>query len=839
LIAYAGRPDVQVEHHTIVTFDTDEHQIDDLGFRLPTGGLSQWRAGMDGKAVELDAPSKEGEAAFVHQFRWNKARLVGDRKGAHEGEKADGYLTGLPAMKSKPAVTVSLRDIWQKFPKELSVGPDYVAVHFWPDHGIDTFTPAEMYTRENIYKLWWFHQGNLLNLKFPQAAYDQLKEWDTASTWGYQMGDVEGMSESALGAYGEGVSIGNDFSVRLHARDEDAAVALREAKLFQMDPWARPTGRWNASTLVEDEIAPADASLYPKVEREIDTVFSDLYKVQVDGGTEYGMWTVANTHNHWDPVNRRAFLHRVWQAGHYRQMYTPWLLLFRGNSFDNLTWARASIDHYKNIDTINWSNPEKGLRWHEAGAMYHAKGFSPWGATRAGQAMTADVGRAGVANHFVNPDALLMKWLMTGDNRAHDLYMMWSDVVRKRHRGGLSTREYVNTFGEVLNLYRNLHDPDALVWIHASWKSLTGPDKKMMTMPFASQHGVWHKQYLFRLYNQVRDPAIVDAVKEYTDTYTGYQEANAFMYQRTGDVSYLQRNMEEIQDGALNEYHNPGDPLSGFDEAFHATGLARYQTLPYWIAAARKAGIREIVPPGVATMVYPYSPVSFQAGPGTPSSVEVIAIDEDDKPFAIHMEGLIGTDQHAMNVFAMSPDGKLIVERPYSQETHKVRYIGENALHYDIPSDGQNGAYRVQVRSHMVIFKAPYTTLAMEGVRLQADRKYIIRRKVDAYVSTTDDRPFTLTLEGTTQYMGADAAYARIEDAAGNIVLETSVLAGSQRASDSVTIEPAKHPGPWRLVTVSGLGPMVSWSGEAKGLVMAPTAAGAARIAAFVRELKD
>ena len=62
----------------------------------------------------------------------------------------------------------------------------------------------------------------------------------------------------------------------------------------------------------------------------------------------------------------------------------------------------------------------------------------------------------------------------------------------------------------------------------------------------------------------------------------------------------------------------------------------------------------------------------------------------------------------------------------------------------------------------------------------------------------------------------------RVEDAAGKVLLETTILNGSMRPSATVTLDARKQKSPWKLYVNGGrLG--LFWDGPADSLVIAPT----------------
>src|ERR1051326_748651 len=163
ITAYAGQPFLRISQHTIITYDTREYRIKDLGFHIAATNSATFRLGADGATKEGALPVAPA-TVFLHQDRYDHFRLVGLGTNKVEGAKSDGWFTIASSNAARPNVTVVLRDIWQKFPKEIEMGREGLTLHFWPKHGQRSFKQEDELDIKNIYKFWCFHQGELLNL---------------------------------------------------------------------------------------------------------------------------------------------------------------------------------------------------------------------------------------------------------------------------------------------------------------------------------------------------------------------------------------------------------------------------------------------------------------------------------------------------------------------------------------------------------------------------------------------------------------------------------------------------------------------------------------------------
>jgi hypothetical protein len=833
--AWAGQPLLRVLHRTVLTYDSDTNRLQDLGFRIGAPNGQEWRMGVDGKTLRGKVPVKDA-SVFLHQYRWDKLRVAGleivekgqKKIGEIAGAKSDGWVTLTPAGNEKgPGLSVCLRDVWQKFPKEMEITPTALVLHFWPKHGTRPFTQEEELAQGNIYKLWFFHQGRLMDLRFPSYAYDRLKDLHTQISW-----DPESMSEFAVNGNAQGVAVGNEFLIRLHAPEEEAAAAW--AALYQQDPHARTDPEWNVRTLVEGRMAARDAETFPEVEKDLDTLNADYLRVVIDGATEYGMWIYADVHNNWDVVNNRAFLHRVWQASHYRNVWTPWMLYFRGGPWSLLRWARPNTDHFMDVGTVNWADPKAPLKAHQPGAMYHCKGFTPWGTSRYGQ--TVYDSYLGIWGHWVNPDAFLMRWQIEGDGRARELYALWADTFRKSRIPTGPGREVGNTLGEMLNYYRASWDPDMLPLLNDMSDQLLAP--KLADWPHGYGFPVFNPFWFARLYDLTRDERVKQRVIEYSETY-GKSNAMvmAWCYQQTGDKKYIDASVQGgVYDHARQIYRNPGDPLDGYRSSFSNVGGWYYQGMPYWLQALKDAGMTKIGPASGHSL-YPSRASHPQYIPSEAPALELAALNPDGREFTIKLETLPGYDCYNPLVRVIAPSGKVILQHQAVRPKNS-RYNGEDIVRIAVPA-GEKGLYRVDFRNwENAPFVVPITTLPLEGTIIAPKAPCGSSGRCEVYLAPVGlEGPVTLEWSGDWRYDTSSIGYARVEDATGKLLYETTVLVGSKRPKDRFAI-PAGAPWPWRVYTSGGRGPMMEMLGGAKALAASPTPEGARALAAEMEKLK-
>jgi hypothetical protein len=841
-IVTAGIPEIQVQHHTVIAADTHSTRFREIGFAVPIVGAEEAIFGQDGEEVRTKLPAGT-RPAYQVQYRWDRARVAdlpkpGRNPGevlfeAKEGKRTDGRLS-LPlgpaaaadALEDdRPTLTALVRYMPEKFPRELAASRAALTVYSWPAHGLATFTTEEKLGRQEIYKLRWLHEGALLDFRFPSDAYTVLREWQNRIQW-----DPEDMLGTAVNSNARGVALNSEFALRL-APAAEATLPL--ARLYQAQPFARTPGTWNAATGVLGPLAPrapAD-SPFAAMETELDSAYPDYLKAVVERGAEFGMFIYGNTHNNLMPQENGVDLHRVWQASHYRQVWEPWLLFFRGNDFALLPWARAYADHFTDVDTVNYAESERlPLKSHQPGAMYHAKGFVPWGAKVYGQKATDSY--LGIWGHWINSTAFLLRWQLAAHARSRDVGQLWLDSTKASKYYHGASREIGNTANELMMWYPQVWDADLLPLMHDMANGML--NIRLAEWP-ANYHHPWFNPFWFvTWYAHARDPRVPARVAEYIgpDKFGGSATMHALLYWANGTTEYLPRYSDNYLSLALQVYRHPGDPLDGYRTRFLSDPYTHRQQWPYWLAAAEAAKL-----PGLAQAklrsVYPSASAHDWFIESESPAVEVLALDPDDRAFTVTLHSPGGTDEGPMSLRVISPALKLPVQKSLrtTEEGRQIRYEGERALRFPIAKDGEQGIYRIDIRTHQVNFLSPYTDLPHEAARLAPGRGYSVHHNLDHFVQPVAlTGPATLRLKAIIDRTRAYPVYVRLEDAGGKLITETSLLPSAQRAQLELTLDPAQHPAPWRLRTIGTF--VLTADGPAKSFLIATQAEAATTLAA-------
>ena len=728
LTAWADQPFIDVDHRTVITYDTDKQKLGGLGFVLPHAGGKTYRFGADGKSLsgdlpappEIDPKTKKAPAeqtVWLHQDRWNHFRLNGgaDDKPIAEGAKSNGWAT---LVGPNGSLSLLVRNLWQLYPKELEVGPQTMAVHFWPKHGHDTFTDEEELARNTIYRYFYAHEGEFLDLKFPQKYFQAMR------TLGGGARMLENQDINALAGNGQGLAISNQFCIRLDAPTVEPEETAAHAALYQQNPHAIADPVWNGKSDAWGRFSAKDEKRFPTVE----FLMEDGYRQNTTTCElleEYGMWIWPDTHNNWSPVNRLAQWHRLWTLSHYQNVWESWLLYLRSGTPWIARWARDNSRHYMDVGTQNFDDPRYPLLGHMAGSMYHTKGFTPWGSPQYTHQAGDDYVELGA--HFINPAVFVTTWQLNGDRTGKRLMETWGrSITRRVAIPPERSRENNNTLGELMAYYTATWDPQALVHIADLSRELIS--RPWREVPAANIHPVFNVQTIVRYWSHTRDPQMQRQVLEYIEEFPNHINLNALAYQWTGDRKYLDRGKTELSLMWQHHYNNPQDPLHGYGPRLgHLGSGAVAQKAPFYLQALLDAGIESLPADESAQTTYP---------------AKVVTLDKPDN----------------------------------------IPYLRDK-------SSASSSAYAAYL----------HPTVAGTSVEL----------KLGAMVSNTDAMLPQRT--GTTYY--------RVEDADGKVLLETTVLAGSQRPSATVMLNTKP---PYRIYK-NGYDGTIAWSGTGTALKVGPT----------------
>ena len=443
LTAIAGSPVLRCAVSTILTYDSAKVRLRDLAVTLPIKEPQGVLVGRDGTTPlswPADAP---GDGRYVLAHRWDSALDdAGDRQPGLSGWVAAQCRAGVAA--------VAMRNFRQLFPKEISLRDGALVWHLWPEHGREHFTLAEQLARENIYKLWFAHQGRDLDFRLPKPYYDSLDEE-------YQRTKAAGRAafhpyyQNMAAANAQGLCIHADLALAFAPPPASAAqTGARLGALADADPHAAPDPAHVCATGVFGPILHADPSLFGANELRLDEGLR-LQTRWAEANCEYGQFIWGGMHDDWDGgVPRRARIHRVWGNGHFSVARIPWMQYARTGEPAHLRQARDASAFLRDIAMVHYASPERSFPHHRVGAMYHCYGFAPW------------AGDTTLAGHPLSTDWLAYDYFMTGNRRSLDVMREWIDGIKDLSPGGNGTREGIQTLSMLIEAYRLTWDPALL-----------------------------------------------------------------------------------------------------------------------------------------------------------------------------------------------------------------------------------------------------------------------------------------------------------------------------------------------------------------------------------------
>lgn len=838
--ASAGSAQVHITHRTIVTFDPAQTRLADIGWRIPVNATRSWRTAMDG--VVVSDSGMAGESIGIHQDRPDHCRIIEDGSaGVIEtlaGTRADGWFSAdgwLNVDGAEMSVTVVLREMVEQFPKEVELACDgtasSLALHFWPRHGHQAFTSKSVprdpsrdaLDRTNIHKLWYAHEGQLLDLAFPSAYVAELQALRTGQLVAGENPIEESAISSAASGAAIGTAIGNDFMIMHHPTALGDAERMAFARLFQDEPGALAAPAWNASTGVEGRWAPRDEVRFPQAERLLDTALPGFHHAIVDVPRQYGMWIYGGMHDLWLPSIDAPQLHRVWQVSHYRNVWLAWFLYLRSRLPALRRWARVASDRFLHTGTVHHVDPNV-RRGKHMGDMYHCYAFTPWG------------GESDVWGHYVDPDAHRLRFLLTGDRFAEAAYESWWESLRgiPAIPAGGGNREAVQTLGVLVDRYAQKGDASALelVWRFADQlfthyrDEATGQYRVRDRSVNPSDHPVWHRQWPMLYYDMTRDRRVVELVRAWIDEGYGDLSPNAFAAHATGDDQLVRKLVPRFLDQCLHVHDDPADRYHGYGPA--TAGASRsylLQQAAYFLGALRDAGI-SVLDHGERAMAYP----AVRWGNVNTSfwSVRVYAIiPANAGSAAVTLRSLLG-----YGAVGGGADSPVTVSR---WDNSSLAWItaatgtlpgGEapSAVSIALPQRAADWLCRVDIHSADARVFAPITPFPEIAMLRKVggnwlEGSYGVARQ-DWWFASLGAQPATLEIEAVRGFYDLPA-FVAIEESSSGFLSGRTIFAHAQKndgtplpdqRSVTVHLEP---PGPWHVYTAATGGPILRLPGIA------------------------
>lgn len=461
---YSGKEYVRILNSTVFTFDSFSVRLKDLGISIPLQNASRASFGIeDKKAADFDIP-KNG--IYLIQHLVDKFEIEdGGGKNLMSGTHASGFFSISSGEKS---VSCSLRDTWQKFPKEFESVDNKMKIHVWPAHG-RTHKEIDETAHENIHKALFAHQGKEMNLAVPWEYYTSAaKIYNSEATGVYSPGGLvlSGVHSSAMG-----ISVTSDMLLDFrNTRSAEKITAEALSKVFVKNLFAMASPEWNSKSLAAGWIHQYDKKNFKAYEEIIENCMEGYWKTNRSSG-EYGMWIYSRWHHNGYLGGGKWNLYRLNGGTHHYEAVMPWLLLYRsGNPFyqmqgmaHNRLLSDLIIIHYDDP-----SYPHKEFHFAQkrlVGSTKHTNGFVPWGGDHA------------IGSHQTCYNGILLAYYMTGDPRYKDCIdevqnTIVNDRVNPNYKpadrtagtdGKLSSaRDMANYVGELTDIYQYSYNPKLL-----------------------------------------------------------------------------------------------------------------------------------------------------------------------------------------------------------------------------------------------------------------------------------------------------------------------------------------------------------------------------------------
>jgi hypothetical protein len=289
----------------------------------------------------------------------------------------------------------------------------------------------------------------------------------------------------------------------------------------------------------------------------------------------------------------------------------------------------------------------------------------------------------------------------------------------------------------------------------------------------------------------------------------------ALAYEVSGDATYLTQHARSFLTFPRKMYHAKGDPYDwyGIGPGPLGEGWGLYLAWGRFLRALQDAKITELKLTGTVEGNYLVTPSRYDYAP-TPASLTVYGLKSKDGPFTVtYRASSLGGDLHRGQVQVFSPSGKKVMQF----EAPPVGGPSSWTEQKEAPADGETGLYRFELRLHAANVRSPVFSLPHEAALAPKGRE-ILTSGCFAVLRPTDETA-AVDLTITSPATAGRAANVRLEDGAGATLIEASLFAARDKPTAAITLDPAKHPLPWKLDVVGHVN--IKWDGKSDRLFMA------------------
>jgi len=417
LTFFRGQPRIRIFHTFYVSENPAVVLFPALGLKFPLGRAAKITAGVDGESVRVAEktfslwqdsseiplyPTCDQFKPFCKIFRG----LDRHGKVLHAGAKADGWIR---LADGEHAATVTLRRMWQEFPKGFSVRDGSLRVEFWP-----AVKPTPMDLRR-------------IDQRFPEDyQYFKVGEGKRIRGYEYNMKVYHRVMlkerELRCSAYGIGKSheVWLDFSPT-----RVSAPALAKAAGRPLLPFVTPA--WNRFTNALGAFHPEDRANFPTIEAAWELHWDALIKHQREWFNWYGMFNWGDFQTDYFPAQRRWGYYNTkysWRNGGMEIPYSIYLWYLRSGKRKYFDLAETASLHLMDICSGHpraWSDERLFHKtWAGGGGSRYDKNH--WGS-----------GRGYDPQHCFS-HSIQIHWLVTGETHARDVVTEYAENYYKRDK---------------------------------------------------------------------------------------------------------------------------------------------------------------------------------------------------------------------------------------------------------------------------------------------------------------------------------------------------------------------------------------------------------------------
>lgn len=376
---YAGRSDLRIFHTFIFDQHPDHVELGSIGMMFPLDLGDSLRMAFGGEKKPHWA-RVWNESIFAQQCD-REYEVTLDGRSFGQGTRTRGWASLIGTMGS---VAVTLRDMWQEYPKGFALNGDGIDIQFWPGSVGKTLR----------FEIPW--KEPVIRAKYEEELLAKLKENPTAGvnfkgflgTADVPQDSAEGNEQSIIEAkafaekylqdrrvtYGDTSHLGSamglakthefwmDFRSEMLADDQIEGWACT----IQQPPIALPEPIYACATGALGILHPQDRKSFPEVEKGLEQMFDKLLAGPVKECCLYGMidyGDLVNCHG-----RCHGYVYRIFRDvpdvkitdligwcnnESFDTNYTLWQYALRTGQRKYWTLAEAHAEHVEDVDTIH------------------------------------------------------------------------------------------------------------------------------------------------------------------------------------------------------------------------------------------------------------------------------------------------------------------------------------------------------------------------------------------------------------------------------------------------------------------------------------------------------